>query len=59
LLADAVELMADRRDPERIWAKINRDWSEQVTAVATDKYAHNPIEPVIIAADDLRRHTCH
>jgi hypothetical protein len=46
-------MMAERSGPERAWAKINRDWSEQITVIAANKYALHPDEPVVISADDL------
>jgi hypothetical protein len=53
LLTDAVDMMAERFGPERAWAKINRDWSDQITVIAANKYSLHPDEPVVISADDL------
>ena len=59
LLAEAVELMADRRNPEAAWRTITRNWSDALASIAERKHACHPQEPIVIGADDLETSARH
>jgi hypothetical protein len=59
LLAEAVEMMADGRNPETAWRVITRNWSDTLASIAEKKHARHPQEPIVIGAGDLKTATQH